>query len=255
MPIRDDLIVSLAALTQVQPLRDMYREEMAAQIVHDSWHARGFTDLYACHHRGRLIGYAAVGGAPGDPRDTVKELFLLPPSRGLALDVFDRLVPLSGATAIEAQTNDRLLSLVCFDRARDWHVTHVLFSDNLTTHHAAPAGVVLRAVTEADRATVFAHRHEPVGDWGLACGSELVATGGVLEHYNPPYGDVYMEVSAAHRRRGYGSYLVQELARLCREQGGIPAARCRPDNIASRRTLTAAGLVPCAQILRGTIRS
>jgi RimJ/RimL family protein N-acetyltransferase len=70
-------------------------------------------------------------------------------------------------------------------------------------------------------------------------------------HYNPPYGDIYMEVDEAHRRRGYGCYLVQELKRLCRELGGVPGARCFPTNAASRRTLQRAGFVPYAHILIG----
>jgi GNAT superfamily N-acetyltransferase len=35
-------------------------------------------------------------------------------------------------------------------------------------------------------------------------------------HYNPPYGDVYMEVAEPFRRRGLGAYLVQELKRIVR---------------------------------------
>jgi GNAT superfamily N-acetyltransferase len=72
-------------------------------------------------------------------------------------------------------------------------------------------------------------------------------------HYNPPYGDIYMEVSAPHRRKGLGSYLVQELKRICRDMGCVPAARCGQDNMASRLTLQRAGLLPCARIVRGRI--
>jgi GNAT superfamily N-acetyltransferase len=82
---------------------------------------------------------------------------------------------------------------------------------------------------------------------------EIVAKGGVLFHYNVPYGDVYMDVDEPYRRRGIGSYLVQELKRICYELGAIPAARCSTDNVASRRTLQKAGLVPFAHILFGTL--
>jgi len=60
-----------------------------------------------------------------------------------------------------------------------------------------------------------------------------------------------MEVIEAFRRRGLGSYLVQELKRACYELGAVPGARCSPTNIASRRTLQRAGFVPFAQILIG----
>jgi GNAT superfamily N-acetyltransferase len=80
-----------------------------------------------------------------------------------------------------------------------------------------------------------------------------VATGGLFFHYNPPYGDIYMEVAAAHRRRGLGSYLVQELKRLCREMGCVPAARCNTANVASRLALQRAGMFPCARIVQGRL--
>jgi hypothetical protein len=76
-----------------------------------------------------------------------------------------------------------------------------------------------------------------------------VDKGGILFHYNPPYGDIYMEVDEPHRRRGYGGYLVQELKRLCRELGGVPGARCDPTNAASQRTVQHAGFIPYAHIL------
>ena len=91
------------------------------------------------------------------------------------------------------------------------------------------------------------------GNWALQADGEIVATGGILYHYNPPYGDVFMEVAEGHRRRGLGPYLVQELKRICREGGHVPAARCQHDNHASRRTLERAGMLPCGRILRGRL--
>lgn len=70
---------------------------------------------------------------------------------------------------------------------------------------------------------------------------------------NPPYGDIYMEVAASFQRRGLGSYLIQELKRLCYESGHVPGARCHQENDASRLTLQRAGMLPCARILRGRI--
>jgi hypothetical protein len=47
--------------------------------------------------------------------------------------------------------------------------------------------------------------------------------------------------------------LIQELKRVCREPGGIPAARCNPDNIASCQTGQKAGFIPCGRLLSGPI--
>jgi GNAT superfamily N-acetyltransferase len=90
-------------------------------------------------------------------------------------------------------------------------------------------------------------------EWLLELEGQVVATGGILFHYNHPYGDIYMGVEEAHRRRGLGAYFVQELKRIAYEIGSLPGARCNVDNIASRKTLQKAGFVPFAHILVGKL--
>ena len=89
----------------------------------------------------------------------------------------------------------------------------------------------------------------------LQLDGETVATGGLMFHYNVPYTDIYMEVAEPFRRRGFGSYFVQELKRLAYELESVPCARCNPSNIPSRKTLQKAGFVPYAHILNGAIRA
>ena len=62
-----------------------------------------------------------------------------------------------------------------------------------------------------------------------------------------------MAVAEPFRRRGLGSYLVQELKRVCYRDGNVPAARCNTTNVASRKTLQKAGFVPCGHILVGSV--
>jgi RimJ/RimL family protein N-acetyltransferase len=115
----------------------------------------------------------------------------------------------------------------------------IVFQDKLTTNHALESGIL--------------RRREPEEDWVLEAEGEAAGKGGILYHYNRPYGDIYMEVAAPFRRRGFGCYIVQELKRVCYEQGSIPCARCDTENLASRKTLQKAGFVPCAHILTGTL--
>lgn len=239
-------------LDAILGMREEYRREMASQIVHDSWHARGFATSYLLHLDGQVAGYGSVGGAPRDPKDTVKEFYLLPRFRGSALSLFHELITASGARTIEAQTNDRLLLLMLLDRAKEISSETILFADGLTTQHAPP-GAVFRHLTEAERVDVFPHTHEPVGEYGVRCGDQVAATGGLTFYYNPPFADLSMEVAGAYRRRGIGSFLVQELKRICYETGRIPAARCHETNLASRLTLQRAGMFPCARLVRGAI--
>jgi len=62
-----------------------------------------------------------------------------------------------------------------------------------------------------------------------------------------------MEIAEPFRRRGFGSWLVQELKREACKLGAVPGARCNPANVASRRTLQKAGFVPFAHILDGVL--
>lgn len=246
--------VAKVSLRKILPLRERCREEMNCQIVQDSWHERRFTTGYTHTLDGEIVGYGSVGGVGSEPKDLVKEFYVEPASRSLANSLFEELVRASGARRIEAQTNDRLLTQMLLDSVETVERDRMLFEDGVTTHHSVP-GATSRPVGRFERRRIFPHEAEPVGDWAIEMDGEVVATGGLMLHYNPPFSDVYMEVSAPWRRRGVGTYLVQELKRVSHEMGRIPAARTSADNIASRRTLQKAGMIPCAWIINGFIRS
>jgi GNAT superfamily N-acetyltransferase len=236
---------------EVTPLRELYRKQMNCQIVHDSFPRRGLSDPYLILVGGRAAGYGTV--ANRHPKGAVDEFFALPEYRAVALPMFQQLLAESKATKIRAQTNDRLMLLMLYDCARSITSDTILFEDAVTSHLTCPNGV-LRKTAEAGALPVFEHHGEPVGDWMIESEGVVVATGGALFHYNPPYGDLYMEVSEPYRRRGFGSYLIQELKRICYEMGKVPAARCSVTNTASRKTLEKAGLLPCARVLMGRVK-
>ena len=244
--------VTPVPLEEVLPLRELYRREMNCQIVHDSLPRRGFGDLFLLRSDGRPAGYGFVMGYQGEPKDMIREFYVLPAYRGSALPLFRRLIEVSRARRIVAQTNDVLLTLMLYDCAGEITSDTVVFADALTTSLSVP-GAILREVAEADRGRIFEHKVEPVGEWLLEVDGGIVATGGIATHYNPPYGDLFMEVDEPHRRRGYGSYLIQELKRVAYETGKVPAARCSVANAASRATLQKAGLFPCARLLGGVL--
>src|SRR5947207_7218015 len=112
--------------------------------------------------------------------------------------------------------------LMLYDSATAITSETILFADAIATHWACPPGATLRKISDAEKPHLFKHLHEPVGDWGIEVDGRIVATGGALFHYNPPYGDIYMEVAEPARRKGYGSYLVQEVKRACYQMGKLP---------------------------------
>lgn len=246
------LDVTPASLEQLQPLRDQYRAAMDAQIVHDSWHRRGRTAFWRLSEQGGSLGYLALGWHAGEPQDTVKEFYLVPEARARGVAFFEAAIRVARPRWMEAQTNDPFLGPLLPRFAPGHQPLAYLFADGPATDLPAP-GVRLRRIEEAEHPAIFPHSTEPIGDWGLDLAGRVVATGGLFFHYNPPYGDLYMEVAADQRGRGLASYLVQELRRIAREGGHVPAARCDLDNVASRRALERGGMRVCGQIVRGPI--
>ena len=238
--------VRRAAADEVLPMRDLYRQEMNCQVRYDSMIGRGLADAYLILVGGRVAGYGAMLNRYDPGR--LMEFYALPQRRGEALAMFKALLLASGATAIAAQTNDPGMLMMLYDCGRNIATESILFHDAFRSDLPCPGGVFRRGAA-GDRPSP----DEPAPQWVIEEGGAIVADGGFLTHYNPPYADIYMSVTESARRRGLGSYLVQEVKRACYEAGRRPAARCDVANRASRRTLEKAGLLPCGRVLVGEV--
>jgi GNAT superfamily N-acetyltransferase len=226
----------------IEAFRELYRQEANCQIIHDSILRRSLADSYLILVDGRPAGYGGVWNKYDPGR--VMEFYVLPRHRARAQDIFRSLVQVSEATQVEAQTNMPLMLTMLYDFATNITAESILFHDAFTTELTCPAATFRRTTPEDGG---------PFADWGIELGGEIVADGGFLCHYNPPYGDVFMTVVEGARQKGIGSYLVQELKRVCYEAGKKPSTRCKPTNVASRRTLQKAGFLPCGRLLGGEI--
>jgi len=247
-----ELSAKETTLEVIKSLRDLYRQEMSCQIIHDSIHVRpGWSLEYLLSAAGRAVGYGSIAVVgPWKDKPTLYEFYVLPYYRSRLFDLFSVLLETSGVHRIETQSNDALLTTMLHTFAHDVMSESILYHDRLTTA-LAPAGALFRLATSADGLEIPAEQLLSHGV--VEVGGAVAGKGGILYHYNRPYGDIYMEVAEAFRRRGLGSYLVQELKRVCYERGNIPSARCNPKNFASRKTLQKAGFVPCGHILFGSV--
>jgi GNAT superfamily N-acetyltransferase len=250
METRCDLSTAAAIL----PLRVRHRQEMNCQIVHDSIHRReGWMLTYELTLGSDLAGYGSVAIAgPWKDRPTILEFYVLPDYRMRAFDLFEVFVAASGARLMEMQSNDTLLAVMLHTYARDIWSEKIVFRDASTTTLPSNHAVVHCMTADDDIRDCIAQR-QGGGEFELRLDGQTIATGGLLFHYNVPYGDVYMEVNEPFRQRGFGSYLVQEIKRHAYTVGAVPCARCNPANVASRKTLQKAGFVPFAHILNGSI--
>jgi GNAT superfamily N-acetyltransferase len=244
--------VDEVTLDRIRPLRERYRAEMNCQIIHDSIHERqGWTREYQVSSARGPIGYGSVAVAgPWSASPALYEFYILPDYRLHVFEAFRALVAVARSPRMEVQSNDRLSTVMLHAFASEVASESILFEDGQKTALLVPAAVFRHP--SADEAPDL-----PVPDraWRgvVEVDGTVAATGGVLFHYNPPYGDIYMEVVEPFRRRGVGAFLVQELKRLCYARGFVPGARCNPSNVASQRTLQKAGFVPCGHILTGSL--
>lgn len=244
----------ITSLEQILPWRDLYRHEMNCQIIHDSLHERdGWTKSYCLTIEGSAAGYGSIAiGGPWKGKPTAFEFYVLPQFRNRMFDLFESFLKRSEAVAIETQSNDPLMTPMLHVFGREVNVESILFADGMTT--SLPNNRVVIRRSTADDASVISQNHlDEDARWVAELDGNVVATGGILFHYNRPYGDIFMKVAESYRRRGIGSYLVQELKRVAYETGNVPAARCNKDNIPSRKTLQKVGFVPCGNILAANI--
>src|SRR5262249_13770488 len=188
---------------------------------------------------------------PWKDKPTIYEYYVLPQYRLRVFELFGELLTSSGAEMIETQSNDSLLTVMLHAFAKDVASESILFHDKVTTNLSSDA--LFRRASPEDAPQIVQEQLDADAKWVVAVAGRIAGSGDILFHYNRPYGDIYMKVAEPFRRRGIGSFLVQELKRVCYERGNIPAARCNPKNIASRQTLQNAGFVPCGHILHGTI--
>ena len=250
MPAR----VRASSVPEIALLRERYREEMDCQIVHDSIHRRpGWTLSYLLEIDGVAAGYGSVAiDGPWKEKPTLFEFYIVPEHRARAFDLFEALLGATGVRRMEIQSNDVLLDVMLHAYAREIASESIVFRDGGTTELPSN-GATLRGITPDEETRTRIEERQGASQWLLEAEGETVCEGGIMFHYNRPYGDIYMDVVERFRRRGFGSYFVQEVKRVAYGLGAVPCARCGIANVPSRRTLQKAGFVPFAHLLTGVI--
>src|SRR5206468_10938918 len=91
-----EINVSRVEVNEITPLRELHRQAMNCQIVHDAFPRRGFSDPYLIRVDGRIAGYGLVANKHWP--ETVHEFFALPDYWAAALPIFRQLLKVSQAT-------------------------------------------------------------------------------------------------------------------------------------------------------------
>lgn len=245
-----ELKAARTSLKDIQPFRVLYLQEANAQIRYNACHERGWTDSYLLTVNNLPVGYGSVKGQEIKGRDTVFEYYVIPSFRSIANELFAELLRASEVQYVECQSNDPVLPALLYAFARNIQSPVILFKEGTVTRYTLP-GVIFRPRQDTD--ILFDHHSEPEGDYVLEVDGKIVGTGGFMLHYNVPFADIYMEVTESFRRKGYGSYMVQQIKRECYLAGRVPAARCNMENTASKATMLKAVLAIAGYMLIGEV--
>lgn len=231
----------------IHDFRVLFLEENNFQFIYNKCHDYGWADSWLIELNGEKIGYGAVWGASKrEDRDAIFEFYLLPEFRKHATLLFEEFISTCGATIIECQSNDPLLTSLLFEFAENINAESILFRDDHQTELSSP-GSILRKEPDSTKGA-------DVGGYYLEINGEPVATGGFMLNYNKPYADIYMDVKEPFRKKGFGSFLIQELKKEIYQMERVPAARCNINNRASKASLLKAGFTVCGAILNGKIK-
>lgn len=240
-------------LEEILFLRSLYLQENNFQVRYDARHRRGWTDSYLISLDDRAVGYGAVAGKQDHAhRDSLFEFYVLPSFRAMAAAMFVDLVRLAGVADVTCQTNDRFFTQLVYRFAVSLRAEAYLFSDHHVTD-LRPAGLDFRK--RGDGEVMEGYDAGQMGSYVAVREGRIVGTGDFYLHYNPPFADLWMEVMAAERRQGIGSFVLQELKKECYLAGRVPAARCNIDNAASKACLLKAGLEVAGCMVSGEVNA
>ena len=195
--------VRVSDLGEIVHFRENYRAEMNCQITHDSIHGRaGWTREYVLQLAGSTVGYGSVAvSGPWSDTPALYEFFVEPEHRTRLFDLFADLLTVCEAKTIETQTNNRILTVMLHTFARNVRAESIVFEDSFLTSHAPP-GAGFRATTSDDAESLRQQNLDDGARWVVTMNGEIAGAGGVLYHYNRPYGDVYMEIAKPFRLKG-----------------------------------------------------
>src|SRR5262249_60952950 len=129
---------------------------------------------------------------------SVFEFYLVPGFRQHAMAGVRGVIEASKANALECQTNDVFYTSLVRQMSRDLTSDTILFAAGQSNDLSLSDGV-FRPRRRSDR--VFEHHAEPVGDFVIDVGGDVVGTGGFPLPFNTPLAPPLLGVRSQSRAR------------------------------------------------------
>jgi GNAT superfamily N-acetyltransferase len=256
---------------EVQRLRELFQREVNDIFLTERGFWWGWYEAHLIRCQGRAIGYGLVE-VETDYRQLM-EFYLLPVYRPDARAVQEQVLRQLSVTHMQTDTRREFQTLLFYDFCEQITAHDLFFRDRFSTHCEFP-GLTFRRAANGDSAALFPVLHGPGGApfemeseeelrewissglrWLLLDGAAVVGVGALFEDFNRPFAEVGMMVSPPFRRRGYGTFILQELKKECYRIGLTPASRCAWDNEASRRSHDRSGFLLSGRQLLGVVKN
>lgn len=262
--------ITCVALANLERLRCMQADQMHGPV-------QEFTDLAIAEPGALCLGLGAPGSQRGyacfGPEEengrTLLEIYVEPGARAEAPGFLQAVLEQVRPSGWEVNSYDRFgLSLAWNAGYSLTECSGYLFSHGGDSTVSLPPGFTLGPATHSDLDDMRPILEEDnfyttdwaklapqidLGQWHLlrAPGGSLVGIG-YWEPITrtPSFADVGMVVTAAWRRRGLGTAILQGMSQAARESGKTPVSVCAYENEASRRSLERAGFYADGRLWR-----
>lgn len=238
----------LASLTA--PQDDMW-ESFRNQAIH-----------WTISHTGQVIGYACI-----DDNNQLLQFYVVPNYVAQEENIFKELIYQTGIKQGIVGTNNPSYLSVALNFAKKIHVHTCLFRDYYETNISEKKGH-LKACQLADQEQIVDFCHNAMGApkvwltqyigdlikkkeiYVFERNQDIIGTCEIRKSIsNPTVADIGMIVSPDHRRKGYGTYLLNCARKIAIDWGKQAICSCEKENIGSLKAIQNCGFVSRFQLL------
>lgn len=246
----------------ILPLKEEWRKTLTGP-QDDMWEAfTEYADHWALKEEDETIGYACV-----NEENLLLQFFVLSPEIQHGITVFQQFLQQQNINkALIGTNNPACLSLAMhFQKKLEVHT--YLFTDFLHVTPVEKEGI-LRSAGSTDLEKVVDFCHISMGgpkEWLTGYlgnliakealfmfedGAEILGTCEVRKsENNPAVANIGMVVSATHRRKSLGTFLLGKAKGIAIQQGKQPICSCEKDNIGSLKSIERNGFRSLHQML------
>lgn len=213
----------------------------------------GNSKLYEIIYDKKIVGYFSVTS-----RKTLVEFYISKEYYMYSEEIFKYIISSDMVADAEVSTKQPEFLSLCLDFHKEIHISSYLFTD---------AQKVKYELNHFENLCFRLAKNSDIEDLKDKCDSafegyyeELIKNNQLFVLYDDDillgmgefriikrehggFGDIGMVVATEHRRKGVGTYIITKLSEQCYKNGVIPMAGCDSENIASKNTLTKAGLI------------